>query len=132
MTWPTLLLAAVGTALGVAGLPGAPEAGRPGVPPQTPWACPDSHPLKGYVLADSGRRVYYHPANRFYEETSPERCYATEEEARRDGGRAAPVGIPAGGRDVVRSSSSPLTIAESGVPADTRCVVDAPRPTFRG
>lgn len=58
---------------------------RPGVPPDTPWSCPASHPIKGYVSQESGRRVYYVPGGRFYEEASPERCYASEGEAQRDG-----------------------------------------------
>jgi hypothetical protein len=58
---------------------------RPGVSPDTPWSCPASHPIKGYVSYESGRRVYYVPGGPFYEEASPERCYATEDEARRDG-----------------------------------------------
>lgn len=62
---------------------------RPGVAPVTPWACPASHPIKGYVSRESGRRVYYVPGSRFYEEASPERCYATEDEALRDGSRPA-------------------------------------------
>lgn len=62
---------------------------RPGALPETPWACPASHPIKGYVSAESGRRVYYVPGTLFYEEASPERCYTTEDEARRDGGRPA-------------------------------------------
>lgn len=65
----------------------APE--RPGVPPSTPWACPEEHPIKGYVSEDSGR-LFYRPGTRFYEEASPERCYASEDEARRDGARRAP------------------------------------------
>ncbi len=64
---------------------------RPGVPPVDPWTCPASHPIKGYVTAAS-RRVYFAPGNAFYAEASPERCYASEDEARRDGGS------PAGGR----------------------------------
>jgi hypothetical protein len=62
---------------------------RPGVPPITPWACPADHPIKGYASEESGR-VYHRPDTRFYEETSPERCYASEEEARRDGARRSP------------------------------------------
>ena len=62
---------------------------RPGTSPETPWACPPSHPIKGYLSAESGRRVYYVPGARFYEEASPERCYATEDEAGRDGSRPA-------------------------------------------
>ena len=61
---------------------------RPGVVPVTPWSCPESHPIKGYVSAESGR-VHHLPGGRFYEEASPERCYASEEEARRDGSRPA-------------------------------------------
>jgi hypothetical protein len=62
---------------------------RPGVLPVTPWACPASHPIKGYLTEESGL-VYYRPGGRFYEEASPTRCYASEEEARRDGARRSP------------------------------------------
>jgi hypothetical protein len=62
---------------------------RPGAPPATPWACPASHPIKGYVTDDSGR-IVFRPGTRYYEEASPERCYTSEEEARRDGARRAP------------------------------------------
>ena len=61
---------------------------RPGVLPDTPWSCPDTHPIKGY-LSESGRRIYHVPGGRFYEEASPERCYASEEDALRDGSRPA-------------------------------------------
>jgi hypothetical protein len=78
------------------------QSGRPGVAPPMPWACPESHPIKGYVSRESGLRVYYVPGSRFYEEASPERCYATEEEAQRDGSvparRADPVDARHGGR----------------------------------
>jgi hypothetical protein len=62
---------------------------RPGVEPSTPWSCPDTHPIKGYVSAESGARVYHVPGGAFYEEASPERCYATDEEAQRDRSRPA-------------------------------------------
>ncbi len=62
---------------------------RPGVPPEDPWTCPATHPIKGYVSRESGRHVYFLPGGRFYEEASPERCYASEDEARRDGSRPA-------------------------------------------
>jgi hypothetical protein len=65
---------------------------RPGSPATGPWACPASHPIKGYVLGESGRHVYFVPAHPFYDEASPERCYASEDEARRDGSQ--PVGSP--------------------------------------
>ena len=64
---------------------------RPGSEPVTPWACPASHPIKGYLTDESGR-VYHRPGSPYYEETSPERCYASEEEARGDGSRRAPDG----------------------------------------
>lgn len=67
---------------------------RPGAAPDTPWSCPAAHPIKGYVSAESGRRVYYLPGSRFYEEASPERCYASEEEARGDGSRPARESAP--------------------------------------
>jgi len=59
------------------------------VPPAGPWACPASHPIKGYVGQDSGRRVFFAPGHRFYDEASPERCYTSEDEAQRDGSRPA-------------------------------------------
>jgi hypothetical protein len=61
---------------------------RPGVSPDTPWSCPESHPIKSYVM-QSGRRVYHTPASPWYSEASPERCYATEEDALADGNRPA-------------------------------------------
>ena len=48
-----------------------------------------TYKVKGYVSAESGRRIYYAPGSRFYEEASPERCYASEDDARRDGSRPA-------------------------------------------
>lgn len=73
---------------------------RPGVAPDTPWSCPPDHPIKGYLTA-AARRVYYLPGDRFYEEASPERCYATEDEAQRDGARPPTRGgSPAGTADM--------------------------------
>jgi len=81
----------LGCALAVAEPAGAGE--RPGLPAPGPWMCPASHPIKGYASAESGRRVYFVPAHPFYDEASPERCYASEDEARHDGSR--PAGAPA-------------------------------------
>ena len=67
---------------------------RPGVSPDTPWSCPTTHPIKGYVSVESGRRTYHVPGGRFYEEASPERCYASEEDALRDGSRPARSPVP--------------------------------------
>ena len=68
---------------------------RPGRPSLDPWSCPPSHPIKGY--AGQLGRIYFVPADPFYDEASPERCYASEDEARRDGSRprAAPPPRPA-------------------------------------
>jgi hypothetical protein len=87
----------------------AAAAGRPGRPAQDPWNCPADSPIKGYVSA-SGARVYFLPDDPFYDEASPERCYADEGEARSDGGRPArePAAIPTGG-DLANSNQWALT-----------------------
>jgi hypothetical protein len=48
-------------------------------------ACPASHPVK--VNARSG--IYHVPGGRSYDRTTPDRCYATPDEAERDGYRRA-------------------------------------------
>jgi micrococcal nuclease len=64
--------------------------GRPGVPPQDAWTCPADHPIKGNFTTYSGEPCIYHPSSgTFYGKTKPERCYATGEEAVRDGCRAS-------------------------------------------
>lgn len=64
--------ALVGLVLVIASSPQAAQ--RPGVPPVDPWACPATHPIKGYASHESGRRVYFVPGGPFYDEASPERC----------------------------------------------------------
>lgn len=61
--------------------------------------------VKSYLSQGAGR-VYHVPGGRFYEEASPERCYASEDEARRDGSVPArdPRLVP-GSRDVVSARS---------------------------
>ncbi len=62
--------------------------GQFGVPPDSAWTCPATHPIKGNFTTYSGERCIYHmPGGQFYDKTKPERCYATEEEARKDGCR---------------------------------------------
>ena len=95
MSWGALGIAVAG--LIVCGAAGIAAAGRPGLAAQDPWSCPASHPIKGYVSAEAGRRLYFVPAHPFYDKASPERCYATADEARHDGGR------PAGGPTPMRS-----------------------------
>lgn len=72
--------------------PAAPEPraaqGRPGLPPTNGWTCPLSHPIKGdFRTYSSERCIYYLPGTATYAESRTDRCYATEDEARRDGCR---------------------------------------------
>jgi len=61
---------------------------RPGVPPQDVWTCPLTHPIKGDFTASSGERCIYHmKGGQYYGKTKPERCYATEADAMKDGCR---------------------------------------------
>jgi competence protein ComEC len=47
-----------------------------------------THAIKGNFTTYSGERCIYHvPGGAFYGKTNPERCYATEAEARQDGCR---------------------------------------------
>ncbi len=64
--------------------------GRPGAPPRNAWSCPLTHPIKGNFITYSGDRcIYYLPGAETYTEIRPERCYATEAEARSDGCRGS-------------------------------------------
>jgi len=61
---------------------------RPGVPPQDAWTCPLTHPIKGNFTTYSGERCIYHMrGGQYYSKTKPERCYATEDDAVKDGCR---------------------------------------------
>ncbi len=67
---------------------GARPSGHLGVAPVDAWTCPASHPIKGNFTTYSGEPCIYHvPGGQFYRKTKPERCYATEEEAVKDGCR---------------------------------------------
>jgi len=62
--------------------------GQLGVQPVDAWTCPASHQIKGNFTTYSGEPCIYHvPGRGFYGKTKPERCYASEDEARRDGCR---------------------------------------------
>jgi micrococcal nuclease len=66
----------------------AAEESRPGQPPETAMDCPATHPIKGKFTPYADERCIYHmPGGGFYSRTRPERCYATEDEATRDGCR---------------------------------------------
>ena len=71
----------------LAGLPDDVEA-----PTDTPrWVapidgvCPDGYPVK----ANANSRIYHVPGGRFYDRTTPERCYAHTADAEADGYRRA-------------------------------------------
>jgi hypothetical protein len=83
---------ACGGALLWLALAAAPLAGQstPGVPPRDATRCPDAQPIKGYASTrGEGSRVYYVPGSPQYDRANPERCFATEQEARDAGYRAA-------------------------------------------
>jgi micrococcal nuclease len=68
--------------------PGSKE--RPGVLPESAWACPAAYPVKGNVNPFSSPRCIYHvPDSELYGATKPDRCYATVDDARGDGCQAA-------------------------------------------
>ena len=65
---------------------------RPGVEPSGRWTCPDEQPIKGNFTPASGEICIDHvPGGRFYDRTKPERCYAAEADARKDGCRKSRV-----------------------------------------
>jgi hypothetical protein len=55
--------------------------------PQPPVgsSCPASHPIKG----NAGSGIYHEPGSPFYDETDPEECFATPEDAEKAGYRAS-------------------------------------------
>lgn len=62
---------------------------RPGAPPADAWTCPATHPIKGNFTPTNPRElcIYHVRSGEYYDRTKPERCYATDEDARRDGCR---------------------------------------------
>jgi micrococcal nuclease len=61
---------------------------RPGVLPEGPWTCPRAQPVKGNFTPTTGERCTFHmPDGELYSATKPDRCYATDDEARQDGCR---------------------------------------------
>jgi len=80
----------------VAGTSTGSTLGQPEAAPGTvaTWAspisisdCPITHPLKGNIKPDS--MIVHAPGDRYYEETEPERCYASQADAEADGFRRA-------------------------------------------
>ncbi len=86
MRFPQLLLAALLLAGSTAVAQNPTD--RPGVPPKDAWMCPLTHPIKGNFTTYSRERCIYHmKGGQFYGRTKPERCYATEADAVKDGCR---------------------------------------------
>jgi len=61
--------------------------GKRGVPPESDWTCPASHPIKGNITTRTGECIYHVPGGAFYLKTKPERCFSSEEDARQAGCR---------------------------------------------
>lgn len=55
-----------------------------GVPPVDEWTCPTSHPIKAAFRPLTRQCVFHVPGGPHYRETRPDRCFATEEDARRE------------------------------------------------
>lgn len=53
------------------------------ISPIDEWNCPETHLIKGNVNS----MIYHLPNGTYYHRTKPEKCYATEEDARADGFR---------------------------------------------
>lgn len=58
-----------------------------GVKPVDEWNCPKTHPIKGNVNVQKGTRIYHLPGGAFYNKTKPEKCFAAEDDAKKDGFR---------------------------------------------
>lgn len=65
----------------------ADTASRPAWVEPVDGTCPVAHPVK--LNASSG--IFHLPGGRFYERTTPDRCYASADDALADGYRAAKV-----------------------------------------
>lgn len=57
-----------------------------GIPKSSPFTCPPGYPVKGNISA-SGERIYHVPGGAFYNNTDPERCFATLADAAASGFR---------------------------------------------
>lgn len=57
-----------------------------GVQPSTDGTCPKDHPIKGNV-SSSGELIYHIPDGRFYDVTDPDKCFNSEDQARKAGYR---------------------------------------------
>ncbi len=62
-------------------------AGKRGVPPESAWTCPTSHPIKGNLTTWTGECIYHVPGGDFYLKTKPELCFSSEGDARQAGCR---------------------------------------------
>jgi hypothetical protein len=53
----------------------------PGVSPASKTTCPADHPIKGNRSANGSQKIYHVPGGAFYDQTTPIRCFADEDEA---------------------------------------------------
>lgn len=58
-----------------------------GVKPLDAWHCPETYPIKGNINPRKHTMIYHIPGGQYYDKTMPERCYATEDDAKKDGFR---------------------------------------------
>jgi hypothetical protein len=63
----------------------APSTNSRWVPPLADGSCPDGYPVK----ANDNSGIFHVPGGRFYDRTTPERCYAEAGDAAADGYRPA-------------------------------------------
>jgi FtsZ-interacting cell division protein ZipA len=56
--------------------------------PLSNGSCPDSAPIKGNVSSSSGELIYHVPGGQYYDKTTAEECFATEQAAQNAGYRA--------------------------------------------
>ena len=82
-----VLVFAASFAAGLSVATGQTSSSSPGVPPSDAWTCPASHPIKGNLTTGTGECIYHLRGGAFYSKTKPERCFATEDEARQAGCR---------------------------------------------
>src|SRR5690606_16279244 len=92
-----VLVTGAGGALVLWGGGGGPASGEDDGSPDVPAAqqsapegddCPDDFPVKGNE-SDGGELIYHRPGWRYYDQTKPERCFATVEAAEEAGFRAS-------------------------------------------
>jgi len=60
-----------------------------GVKPIDEWRCSKTHPIKTDMNLRTGAKIYHLPGDASYNNTKPQRCFATEKDAMAEGFRRA-------------------------------------------